>query len=568
MSEKRTPTVGLPQSEQAGASERVPDPEEPRPGRHGEPPESASASALLEEADGTGPPIEPGPGGSRSGRRDFAQVSRGAAISFLGTVIGMVSGLLVTMLLTRTLGVDRYGAIAVAVSVSTLTQTLSGLGLGQGTPRMMAFALGEHDEPRAMRQFKAGLIGATITGVLGTAIVLVIGLADLMGEPEASTAAAVIAPVVLASGLRGVVFGGLRAYRDLRAILVLGIAAPVLDVVAVGALVVAGFTGVTAFAGALVVVAFVELGVATYFVRRGRRIGPIRDTTLVDLRTLVAFSVPLVITQLMFFGIKSTDVLLLGLLRSPAEAGLYAPVMRLAEAATKALSAFTVIFLPVATVYVAQGRTQELKDLYVKIAKWGYLLGFPVLLVLVSVSNGILPLLFGDAYAGTETLARVLCIGYFATLVTGLNGPTLGSVGAVKAIASLSTIGMAVNVGMGFLLIPHFGEIGAAWSNTLSLIFVNAAFSIALYRRTGILPFRRDSALLIAYSGVVAVAAAALARLPVFGSGTGAVVLAVAASAVWLVGAVVGRPFDTHWREMRDALLRGGKSPARTRDAG
>ncbi|MCI0633450.1 MAG: flippase [Actinobacteria bacterium] len=499
-------------------------------------------------------------------RRDLAEVGRGAAASLTNTVIAAVSGLAVTVLLTRTLGASRYGAMAVALTVVTLIQAVTSAGIGNGAVRMIAFARAEGDRAKAMRMVRSGIVVGLVTGLAGTAIVLVLGLTGVMEGFGVSLALTILAPLVLATSLRAAFGAVIRAYRDLRAILFLGIAAPLVDILLIGGLVLAGADGIAVFAGALVASAFIDLLMSMALVRRRRQVGSITQSTVSDTKALVAFSLPLLASQLLFFAMRSADVLLLGTLRSTAEAGLYAPVMRLTEFATKGLAAFAVLFVPIATGYVARNDTGKLKDLYLSVTKWGYLIGVPVLIVLVAVPAQVLPFLFGEPYAAMERVAWVLAIGYWAILMTGLNGVTLGTLGLVGPMAWFAALGMAVNLALGFLLIPRFGPLGAAWSNTLSYSFVNCAYSLVLYRRTGITPFRRDTVGLFLYSGAIIAAATAVGRLPSFQALLPAIGLSAAAVVVWFAGALTARPFHMEVRELR-RLAADRRAARRERDA-
>ncbi len=453
-------------------------------------------------------------GSPHDARRDLAEVGKGAAASLTNTVIAAVSGLVVTVLLTRTMGAARYGAMAVALTVVTLVQAVTSAGIGNGAVRMISFARAEGDRAKAMRMVRSGIVVGLVTGLAGTALVLILAASGLMDGFGVSLALTILAPLVLATSLRAAFGAVIRAYRDLRAILFLGIVAPLVDVLLIGGLVLAGADGIAAFAGALVASALIDLLLSLALVRRRRQVGSITQSTMSDTKALVAFSLPLLASQLLFFAMRSADVLLLGTLRSPAEAGLYAPVMRLTEFATKGLAAFAVLFVPIATGYVARNHTDKLKGLYLSVTKWGYLIRIPVLIVLVAVPGQVLPFLFGAPYATMESVAWVLAIGYWAILMTGLNGVTLGALGLVGPMAWFAVVGMAVNLTLGFLLIPRFGPIGAAWSNTLSYSFVNCAYSLILYRRTGITPFRRDTVSLFLFSAVIVAVATVAGQLP------------------------------------------------------
>jgi len=501
------------------------------------------------------------------GRSDFARVAQGAATSLAGKVLSIISGLVITILLTRSLGVDQYGAIAVAVAIAGLVTGFTSLGLGNGAARMMAHARGSGDTPGMMRVLKAGLLVGTVTGLVGTAVMLALGATIFEGSGAATTLV-VMAPLVLASALRSVLSGLLRAYRDLKPLLILNVVRPIIDLALIGGLVVLGVRGVEAFAGGIVASAFLDLLLIVYFARKGGRWGPLNDVSLIDAKALLAFSLPLLVSQLLFIGIKSSDVFLLGALRSAAEAGLYSPVMRVAQSSTLFLAAFPLLFVPIATAYAAQRRMPQIQNLYVSTTKWAYLLGFPVLIGLVAIPGEILPFLFGPGYENLDALARILAIGYFVALITGLNAVSLTAVGIVKPMAVYAAIGMVINLGLGVVLIKALGPTGAGWSNTVSIVFINVAYSIELFRRTQVTPMRRDAVLLFLFSGLILLVTTLVAE----GSdvhGSAAFAIAAAGVAVWLAGGLLLKPFSMEWTDIKQMFARRrGEPPSTTTDNG
>jgi O-antigen/teichoic acid export membrane protein len=161
-------------------------------------------------------------------------------------------------------------------------------------------------------------------------------------------------------------------------------------------------------------------------------------------------------------------------------------------------------------------------------------------------------------------VARILAIGYWTTLITGLNGVTLGALGLQRKAAGYSAAGGIANLILGFMLIPAFGPEGAAWSNTLSYLLINVLFSILLFQKARITPFRSDTTKLYVFSGLLAAAGLALSTLPGLATGAGAIGLAIGVVVVWVLGALFWRPFQMEWAEIRKIAAmrsRGSQTP-------
>jgi O-antigen/teichoic acid export membrane protein len=173
------------------------------------------------------------------------------------------------------------------------------------------------------------------------------------------------------------------------------------------------------------------------------------------------------------------------------------------------------------------------------------------------VSPGpVLGLLFGEQYAGLGSVARILALGYWVVLVTGLNGVTLSAIGAIKDMAVASGVGLGLTLGIGLVLVRLFGPVGAATTNTIAYIFANVAFSVLLFRRTRVTPFRSDSSRLFVYSGAVLLVSIALVELVLPDTAAWSLAVSFAAAACWLVGGVFGKPFAMGWSEMRRVVSR------------
>ena len=145
--------------------------------------------------------------------------------------------------------------------------------------------------------------------------------------------------------------------------------------------------------------------------------------------------------------------------------------------------------------------------------------------------------------------------------MTGLNGVTLSAIGAIRDMAVASAIGLGLTLGIGIVLVRLFGPEGAAATNTIAYIFANVAFSVLLFRRTRVSPFRSDSSKLFVYSIAVLVASVALVELVFPDTAAWSLGVSFFASACWFLGGLFGTPFAMEWSEMRRVVSRGKSGP-------
>jgi hypothetical protein len=93
-------------------------------------------------------------------------------------------------------------------------------------------------------------------------------------------------------------------------------------------------------------------------------------------------------------------------------------------------------------------------------------------------------------------------------------------------------------------------------------------FSILLFQKARITPFRTDTTKLYVFSGLLAGAGLALGRLPGLATGAGAIGLAVVVVVVWVLGALFWRPFKMEWAEIRKiaAMRNRSQTPDTSRE--
>ena len=124
----------------------------------------------------------------------------------------------------------------------------------------------------------------------------------------------------------------------------------------------------------------------------------------------------------------------------------------------------------------------------------------PLCLTLAAVAPVLLPLVFGADFADAVPAASVLLI---CAAISSLGGTTLYlilSVGKTGLLLISNAVGLAGTVALGFLLIPRFGLMGAAWSRgTIQVIVIVLETALAAVRlgvarptgRSGRSPWRR-----------------------------------------------------------------------------
>lgn len=129
------------------------------------------------------------------------------------------------------------------------------------------------------------------------------------------------------------------------------------------------------------------------------RLLPLRGAFDVHAAEMMRFSAPLVVAGILDMLLIQTDTLMLGYFRPSAEVGLYNAAYPLAYGVTMLLTAFGFIYYPMISRLDADGEGAEIAVIYRIVAKWVFVLTFPLVVVFVVFSSDVLAVFFGASYA-------------------------------------------------------------------------------------------------------------------------------------------------------------------------
>ena len=155
------------------------------------------------------------------------------------------------------------------------------------------------------------------------------------------------------------------------------------------------------------------------------------------------------------------DAVMLGVMRTDVETGLYTAAYRVYEGLTYAPSVIAAVLTPrLSGLFVSDRAAHR------RVALWG--LGGSIALALTigttayMLSAPLIVWLFGPAFAGAIPPFRVLCLGLAFVFVIWVLHAIAISVNAERLLVKTGLAGLAVNVGLNLYVIPRMGASGAA----------------------------------------------------------------------------------------------------------
>jgi O-antigen/teichoic acid export membrane protein len=189
----------------------------------------------------------------------------------------------------------------------------------------------------------------------------------------------------------------------------------------------------------------------------------------------------------------------------------------------------------------------SLTVLYRRASKYLLLAGLPVAVFGVIAAEPFVGLIFGERYAASVPLTRILLPAAVFMFLSNLGETVLACVNRWRTIIVVSTAAAALNIALNLAWIPAHGARGSAWATLVTEVFYFVATVWPLARGGHAVPWIRTSLRPLAATAVFAGALLALpSSWPLWLSGT----LATLAFALATVAFGV-------WDEKERALLRG-----------
>jgi O-antigen/teichoic acid export membrane protein len=183
--------------------------------------------------------------------------------------------------------------------------------------------------------------------------------------------------------------------------------------------------------------------------------------------------------------INQTDVLMVGTLLSPREAGLYRAASKTATLVILVPTAMRVVVEPRLVELHAGGDIRELQRIAAMAARWSFIPALGLALVLAAVHVPVLRL-FGSEFVAVRDVLLVLMGGQLLLAGTGVAGSLLNLTQFQRLAALIFGGAAALNIGLNALGIMLAGTIGAAFATATTLCILGLTLWWAVRRQMGV----------------------------------------------------------------------------------
>lgn len=427
------------------------------------------------------------------GRSGRAYIARGVVGTFGLKMGNMFLGLIIAILLARSLGVDGYGIYAYVVTVVGVLAIPTQMGLPELVLRQVA-----QYRARADWGLLRGLVRRANQVVLGAATVFLVTTACIAWSLRenfsneglfAFLAALFLLPMLSLTAVRLAILRGLRhpVLGQLPEALIRPLvfaSALLLVILVMGP---EWLTPVSAvgLSVAATVVAFVAGNV---FLKTRMPTETKSVVAQYDVKAWTASAVPFMFIGGTYLLNTKIDIVMLGFFRSSTEVGVYAIAIKLATLVPIGIQSITMVVNAQFAHHWSRDEVQRVQKLATWAARAGLVLVIPVALIFILGGDAVIVRIFGAEFLPGAVPLLILSIGWLAAACLGPVDPLLKMTGHEASAAWAIGYTTAFNIAANLVLIPIYGPAGAGIATALSLVLRKYAMLRYVWRNLGMNP--------------------------------------------------------------------------------
>lgn len=393
---------------------------------------------------------------------------RATSLNFLDGGVTLAAALVVSILLARTLGPDRFGLYALVMSVVMVALVLARLGISNTVRRFVAEQHARGDRATAALVVGRGLRLGLISGIAGAGLLAFASapLADFFRHGELRgyllIGSAMVMPMVLLGVLRSVVSG----YQQYRYLLMLNIITSPLWVVACTAAILSG-AGVAGVLIASLVIDLAQVAVVAWWT--ATKVGVTWRGSLPDgistrlIRYNVTLALLIVLNAVVW---ERSELLFLGRFSAPNQLAFYSVPFALTEKLVDLIpGALLGVLLPSLT-FAQSLDPARFRDAFSNALRYLAMMTLPICLFGIPLAPAVIRLLYGSGYSGAAVVLQILLVSILFGVLGQASRTALLGLESQAWLLKTGLVAAVLSIALDFALIPRYGAIGAAIANT------------------------------------------------------------------------------------------------------
>ncbi|MCM2604243.1 flippase [Rossellomorea marisflavi] len=205
--------------------------------------------------------------------------------------------------------------------------------------------------------------------------------------------------------------------------------------------------------------------------------------------SFISYSLFLVLANLLGVLMGKVDIIMLGILSTKENVGIYQIVVQVTSVVSLILIVFSTVFAPKISEYYHQNNYEGIRKLYVKASRMLSSIGLLITIVLIVFSHFFLGIFGEDATKGSMALIY-LSLGQLINISVGSVWTIMAMTGKPKLQLYANIIAFTTNIVLNYIFIPKYGMSGAAFASMITHFITNALGYTAVSKRFNIKAFK------------------------------------------------------------------------------
>ncbi|MDP9239192.1 MAG: flippase [Actinomycetota bacterium] len=440
----------------------------------------------------------------------LARIARGGAFNLFGAVLAAVLTFAFAVVVTHGVNRTQAGVFFALTSAFVIAGTIARLGVPTGLVYFIARYRATGDQDRLRSVIRQAIVPVTVLSIA-------LGAAGLLFAPQLASALIrnhhgddgsvalirLLAVCVLFSALTDVGVGATRGFGVMRPLVIVDrIGRPLAQLVLAALSITLGARSAVGL-GVAWAVPFVPSAVVLLWwahrlrTKAERRSGQPPATERAargEGASFWRFTAPRSLGSIAQMALQRSDIVLLGVLRGPRDAAVYAAATRFLVFGQLVTGAISTTIQPQIAHLLAKDDRLGAASVYRVATMWLVLLTWPIYLLSAVFAEQLLHI-FGRAYTAGAAVIVVLSCAMLVASACGTVDVMLVMAGRATWTMANSFVALAVNIALNLFLIPRWGILGAAVAWAVAILVNNLAPLTQLAASMRLHPFGRYSTL-------------------------------------------------------------------------
>jgi len=226
------------------------------------------------------------------------------------------------------------------------------------------------------------------------------------------------------------------------------------------------------------------IAVLVFFLDYTRQSDTVVFSNKYNLLKIIKTSLPMLLSSSFVLIINWSDIIMLSILSTEKDVGIYNASQRIAEISSLSLFAINAIATPKFIEFFSKKDMKGLENTVLKSTKLIFFSSLPLLILIVLFPKTILGINGAEFRLGYLALT-FLCIGKFFNSISGSVGYILQMTNNQKIFRNVMFFAAILNGFLNYLFIPKFGYNGAAIASMTTVIVWNSILVLIVKRRLG-----------------------------------------------------------------------------------